>query len=77
MSTHLQYTPSIHLKLTNGSNRTNRLWFSWIRSTPEDCAAMRAFYANRLASPLKNHAIAAETKGLTGAELERLLADES
>lgn len=43
----------------------------------EDYAAMRAFYANRLANTLKDNAIEAEAKGLTEAELERLLADES
>ena len=45
--------------------------------SPDDYAAMRAFYADRLAHTLQDTARAAEASGLTEAELQRLLADES
>lgn len=45
--------------------------------SPEDYAAMRAFYADRLRRTLEETAEGAAEKGLTAAELERLLADES
>ncbi len=45
--------------------------------SPEDYAAMRAFYANRLQSTLDQSAQEAAAQGLTEAELQRLLADES
>ncbi|MFT4194439.1 type II toxin-antitoxin system prevent-host-death family antitoxin [Ottowia sp.] len=45
--------------------------------SPDDYAAMRAFYADRLAHTLQDTAHAAEASGLTDAELQRLLADES
>ena len=44
--------------------------------SPEDYAAMRAFYADRLASTLRETANEAVKKGLTDSELERLLSDE-
>ena len=44
--------------------------------SPEDYAAMRAFYADRLASTLRETANEAAQKGLTDSELERLLSDE-
>jgi prevent-host-death family protein len=42
----------------------------------EDYAAMRDFYADRLARTLRETASEAARKGLTESELERLLADE-
>ena len=42
----------------------------------EDYAAMRAFYADRLARTLRETAREAAEKGLTEGELDRLLADE-
>jgi len=42
----------------------------------DDYAAMREFYADRLARTLGETARAAEQKGLTLEELDRLLADE-
>ncbi|THF65430.1 type II toxin-antitoxin system Phd/YefM family antitoxin [Pseudothauera nasutitermitis] len=45
--------------------------------SPEDYAAMRAFYADRLRRTLEQTADAAAAQGLTEAELEKLLADES
>lgn len=43
----------------------------------EDYEAMRAFYTDRLARTLDESAAAAARSGLTEADLERLLADES
>jgi prevent-host-death family protein len=43
----------------------------------EDYAAMRAFYANRLQQTLTQSAETAAAEGLSEAELERLLANES
>lgn len=45
--------------------------------SPEDYAAMQAFYTDRLRRNLERTAKAAEERGLTDAELERLLAAES
>lgn len=45
--------------------------------SPEDYAAMRAFYADRLRRTMEETASAAAEQGLTDAELEKLLADES
>lgn len=45
--------------------------------SPEDYAAMRVFYADRLRRTLEETASAAAEQGLTDAELEKLLADES
>lgn len=45
--------------------------------SPEDYAAMRRFYADRLRTTLESTAAAAADAGLTEAELQRLLADES
>ena len=42
----------------------------------DDYAAMREFYADRLARTLGETASAAERKGLTVEELDRLLTDE-
>ena len=42
-----------------------------------DYEAMRAFYANRLQHSLDEAAAAAARAGLTSAELDKLLADES
>lgn len=44
--------------------------------SPEDYAAMREFYADRLARTLRDTASEAVKKGLTDSELERLLSDE-
>ena len=44
--------------------------------SPEDYAAMREFYADRLARTLRETASEAARKGLTDSELERLLSDE-
>lgn len=43
----------------------------------QDYEAMRAFYADRLQSTLQRTAQQAQDNGLTNAELERLLLDES
>lgn len=45
--------------------------------SPEDYAAMRAFYADRLRRTLEQTAAEAAAKGLSETELENLLADES
>ncbi|THF62619.1 type II toxin-antitoxin system Phd/YefM family antitoxin [Pseudothauera rhizosphaerae] len=45
--------------------------------SPEDYAAMRAFYADRLRRTMERTASAAAAQGLTEAELADLLADES
>ena len=44
---------------------------------PEDYAAMREFFANRLQQTLNTSALAAENTGMTPEVLEALLADES
>lgn len=44
--------------------------------SPQDYEAMRAFYADRLQRTLDQTAQEAAAKGLTGEELQRLLADE-
>ena len=44
---------------------------------PEDYAAMREFFANRLQQTLNTSALAAENAGMTPEVLEALLADES
>lgn len=43
----------------------------------QDYEAMRAFYADRLSHRLAQSAAAAQAAGLTDAELDQLLADES
>jgi len=43
----------------------------------QDYAAMRTFYANRLQNTLAQNAQQAAAQGLTDAEVQRLLADES
>lgn len=45
--------------------------------SPEDYAAMRAFYANRLRQTMAQTADEAAAQGLTEVELDKLLADES
>lgn len=45
--------------------------------SPEDYAAMRAFYADRLRQTMEQTARKAAARGLTEEELNRLLADES
>lgn len=45
--------------------------------SPEDYAAMREFFANRLAQTMQNTARKAEDNGLTEEVLQQLLADES
>ncbi|MGF1612403.1 MAG: type II toxin-antitoxin system Phd/YefM family antitoxin [Gammaproteobacteria bacterium] len=45
--------------------------------SPEDYAAMRAFYADRLRQTMAQTADEAAAQGLTEVELDKLLADES
>jgi PHD/YefM family antitoxin component YafN of YafNO toxin-antitoxin module len=44
---------------------------------PDDYAAMREFFANRLQQTINTSALAAENAGMTPEVLEELLADES
>lgn len=55
--------------------RHNRL--IGVMVSAKDYAAMRAFYANRLQQTLEQSAETAAAAGLSEAELERLLIDES
>lgn len=57
-----------------GVTRRNRV--VGVMVSAEDYAAMRGFYADRLAATLKQTASDAATAGLTPEQLERLLADE-
>ena len=54
--------------------RRNRV--GGVMVSAEDYAAMRDFYADRLARTLRETADEAARKGLTEGELDRLLADE-
>lgn len=57
-----------------GVTRRNRV--VGVMVSLEDYAAMRTFYADRLAATLRQTANEAAVAGLTATEVERLLADE-